>query len=273
MLSQAIHTYPLREWAAYFFIYCFAGWIWETLYCSLKARKFQNRGFMFGPWIPLYGSGALVMLLVALPVSDRPWLVFVAGGLSATALEFVVGAAMEAIFKVRYWDYSDVRGNLCGYVCLPASLLWGGFTLLLVYVVHEPMARLVESVPQITLSLLDVLAGACFAADFTVSLKAAVDLRRVLTSMEKLRSELEDVRRQIEQRAAERLESSPAHESLERLRERSEELRTQLERRRSERAPWRDRLVRRHGGLRSSSFPEALEKLREAAARRFEDDK
>jgi len=72
--------------------------------------------------LPIYGTGAVIILLATIPVRDSLWLVFLLGMLAATALEYVTGAAMEALFKVRYWDYSKQPFNLNGYICLTSSL-------------------------------------------------------------------------------------------------------------------------------------------------------
>ena len=75
--------------------------------------------------LPIYGTGAVIILLATIPVRDSLWLVFLLGMLAATALEYVTGAAMEALFIVRYWDYSKQPFNLNGYFCLTSSLAWG----------------------------------------------------------------------------------------------------------------------------------------------------
>ena len=86
-----------------FFSYSFLGWVWECLYVSLRRREWINRGFLRGPWLPIYGTGAVLILLATLPVRESGALVFLLGMVTATALEYVTGAAIEKIFHVRYW--------------------------------------------------------------------------------------------------------------------------------------------------------------------------
>lgn len=128
--------YTFAQWALFFFLYSFLGWIWESTYVSLREKRWVNRGFLNGPLLPIYGSGAVSILLFTLPVAQNPILVFLMGMAGATLLEYVTGSLLESTFHVRYWDYSMYRFNLSGYICLPASLCWGAFSLLMIRVIH-----------------------------------------------------------------------------------------------------------------------------------------
>ena len=142
-----MYLYSLSQWLLFFFFYCFCGWVWESCYVSAKRRQWVNRGFLHGPMLPIYGTGAIIILLAAIPVRENPALVFLLGMLAATALEYVTGAAMEALFKVRYWDYSQQPFNLGGHICLTCSLAWGAFSVLLVRFLHPPVEALVLRLP------------------------------------------------------------------------------------------------------------------------------
>ena len=118
--------YTPAQWALFFFLYSFLGWIWESGYVSLREKRWMNRGFLNGPLLPIYGFGAVFILLFTLPVAANPLLVFLMGMAGATLLEYVTGSFLENTFHVRYWDYSMYRWNLHGHICLAASLCWGG---------------------------------------------------------------------------------------------------------------------------------------------------
>ena len=126
-----MYVYGLPQWLMFFYIYCFAGWIFESVYVTLRTKHFVNRGFLRAPMLPLYGTGAVVMLWVSIPVRGNLVLTYLAGVIGATALEYVVGIGMEALFKVKYWDYSDQRFHFQGVICLSSSIAWGFLTLLL----------------------------------------------------------------------------------------------------------------------------------------------
>ncbi len=136
------------QWLFLFYFYCFGGWCFESVYVSIRSRKWVNRGFMRGPFLPLYGTGAIMMLVVSMPCADNILLTYFAGVVGATALEYVTGAAMEALFKVRYWDYSGRFMNYKGYICLKSSLAWGFFTILMTRVIHSPIENLMYAMPE-----------------------------------------------------------------------------------------------------------------------------
>ena len=122
--------YTLYEWLLFFFFYCFFGWCFESTYVSICQKRLTNRGFMRGPFLPLYGTGAIMMLVVSKPFERYVPLVYLAGCVGATGLEYVTGVAMEALFAVRYWDYSHKRFNYKGHICLSSTLAWGALTVM-----------------------------------------------------------------------------------------------------------------------------------------------
>ena len=211
-----MYVYTTGQWVLLFFLYCFCGWIWESCYVSLCQRRWVNRGFLYGPLLPIYGSGAILILFATLPVAEDLRLVYLFGMLAATALEYVTGAVMERLFKVRYWDYSSQRFNLNGYICLSSSIAWGFFSILLVRFVHPPAARLLARVPALCVDPLAHLLTVFFTVDVVRSVQAALDLRDILT---RLTEENEDIRR-LAKRAE--VAAAFAEDDLRRFRERTE---------------------------------------------------
>ena len=190
------------QWLFFFYIYCFLGWCFESAFVSLKSRKLVNRGFMRGPFLPLYGSGAMMMLVVSMPFRDNVLLTYIAGVIGATALEYVTGVVMEALFKVRYWDYSNRPFNFQGHICLRSSIAWGFFTILMTRVIYTPIEQMVFSIPGRALDWATVLLTIYIVADFTLSFKAALDLRDILVKIERAKEELERMQRRLDVIAA-----------------------------------------------------------------------
>ena len=193
-----MYDYYLAQWLLFFFIYCFFGWIWESCYVSVKKRKWVNRGFLHGPLIPIYGFGAVTVLLVVIPVREHLVLVYFLGMAAATVLEYVTGAAMEKLFKVRYWDYSEKPMNLHGYICLISSLAWGAFSVLLIHVIHMPVERLVLGMELGTAEILAFFTTVMFAADATQSFNEAMDLREMIEKLTESSQELRRIQKRMD---------------------------------------------------------------------------
>ena len=211
-----MHVYTTGQWVLLFFFYCFCGWIWESCYVSLCQRRWVNRGFLHGPLLPIYGSGAILILLATIPVAKDLRLVWLFGMLAATVLEYATGDVMERIFKVRYWDYSNQKFNLNGHICLTSSIAWGFFSILLVRFVHPPIARLLARVPALCVDPLAFLLTAAFTVDAVRSVQAALDLRDLLA---RAAEENEDLRR-LAKRAE--VYAAFARDDLRRFREKTE---------------------------------------------------
>ena len=190
--------YKTFQWLFFFYFYCFCGWCFESAYVSLKAGKPVNRGFMRGPFLPLYGSGAIMMLVVSMPFQDNVLLTYLAGVLGATALEYVTGVTMEALFKVRYWDYSKQRFNFQGHICLSSSIAWGFLTILMTRVVHRPVEQFVLSISGSILAPVTLALTLYIVVDFTLSFKAAMELRDLLAKMQKLKEEVERLQKRLD---------------------------------------------------------------------------
>lgn len=188
-----MYTYTWYQWLSFFYIYSFFGWIFESAYVSVLKRRFVNRGFLRLPLLPLYGFGAVIILWVSLPFRGSLPLVFLSGAAAATALEYVTGYVMERLFRVKYWDYSNKRFQLDGYICLSSSVAWGFLTILLTEVIHQPVAGLVLRMDRLPLFLCLGIVSLLFAADAFESTREALALGRALESLAKLRAEIDDI--------------------------------------------------------------------------------
>lgn len=190
-------SYSFQQWLLFFYIYCFFGWCFESTYVSLRKHRFVNRGFLHSPLLPIYGSGAVVMLLVTLRIRSYAVLMFFAGMIGATALELVVGLAMEVIFEVKYWDYSNQKFNYKGVICLSSSLCWGLFTVLLNKVIHQPVEAFVLGLPAAAVTVTVCVISVIFLCDTVVSVKVALGIRDMLDARVRLKKELGELQEGI----------------------------------------------------------------------------
>lgn len=285
-----MHAYAWYQWLTFFYLYCFFGWIFESAYVSILKRRFVNRGFLRIPMLPLYGSGAVMMLVVSEPFQDSLFLTWFSGVIGATILEYVTGWAMEQLFKVRYWDYSNQKFNLHGYICLSSSIAWGFLTIFMTHVIHKPIERAVLSLPVMWDILFVVAVTVVFSADAVVCTREALAFGRSLEAVRKLRQDLDILRVQtalLRMDAEDRLQETRAdlEERLaekradlgERLAERRADLgghlagkRTDLAGRRADLEARLEELRSRTGnrleGLRGKSESQLLELLKEKEA-------
>lgn len=201
-------SFHFNNWLVYFYFYCICGWIFESTYVSLSNRKWINRGFMKGPWLPLYGSGAVIILLVTLPFQQYPVAVYFAGAITATILEYFTGVVMLKLFKVRYWDYSHRKIQFQGHICLVSTIAWGFLSLLMVYVVHKPVVKLVNSWNQEVVSIITFIITICMVYDFTNAFREAMDLRSLIIQAEDLKKRLEDMLAEQRDKINESIEES-----------------------------------------------------------------
>ncbi len=242
-----MYAYTSNQWMLFFFIYCFLGWIFESTYVSVCEKRFVNRGFMRGPFLPLYGTGAILILFVSIPLQGHLVWMFLAGSAAATALEYVTGVCMEALFKVRYWDYSHKKIQYKGYICLSSSIAWGGLTIFLVKVIHRPIEQAVLSLNEEAAEIFVHVLTVAAAADFALAFKAALDLRDILVKMTAMKEEMEmiqekaekilgnvqeDIRRQVEEKLAQQKKVLElGREKLDNQREAGRQRRQELENR------------------------------------------
>ena len=128
-----------------FFIFAFAGWLFEVCISLFRDHEIVNRGFYLGPYCPIYGAGAMLFILL-MNWTDRPLELFFFGGLFACVLEYITSYLMEKIYKARWWDYSNWPFNINGRVCLYGFLTFGTFSALMPFM-KKGIDQLIEWIP------------------------------------------------------------------------------------------------------------------------------
>ncbi len=193
-----MYSYSTSQWLLFFYVYCFLGWCFESSYVSIKNHRLVNRGFMRGPFLPLYGSGAIIMLFLAKPFPDQPIPMFFSGMIGATILEYITGVCMEALFKVRYWDYSNKKFNFQGQICLSSSIAWGVLTIILNNWIHKPVEHFILLLSPFALHTLVSILTLLLSADFITAFKTALDLRKDLEGMTTVKNDLKSLQNRLD---------------------------------------------------------------------------
>lgn len=187
-------SFPLL--VLYFTLYSIAGWLCETLWCSVGNRKPINRGFLTGPWCPIYGFGALLILGITKPLPQHPAVIFLISMVTASALEYITGWLLEALFQTRWWDYSGRRFHLKGRVCLRNALLFGLMGLALTWYAQPLAEQLIGKMTSETQRVLSSLIIALFVFDLVRTLYTITGLRDSLQKLKALLQELEQYQKE-----------------------------------------------------------------------------
>lgn len=138
----------MAEFFWYFILYSFFGFVLEVLFArAVHSPKPDRKCHYFLPVCPVYGLGAVLILLLPPAVVERPVLLFLGAVLLCSAAEYGMALFYEKAAGVSFWDYSGLPLNLGGRVCLLFSLAWGALALAIVYAVHPYAAALVAAIP------------------------------------------------------------------------------------------------------------------------------
>lgn len=184
-----------------FAVYGFIGWVVESSYCSILFHRPVNRGFLNGPVIPVYAVGALVMVLFVslLPRFTQPAqaaVVYISGVVLTSAVEYFTGWLLETLFKSKWWDYSDMKFNLKGRICLENSLCFGFMALVIVYAVHPALINMFSAWPRDLKFWFSLVFIAVFTIDLALSVAAVIGLNRRLHDIQqglaKIRDKLDE---------------------------------------------------------------------------------
>ena len=182
----------VSQYVVWFVLFGLFGWVFESAYCSITEKRWCNRGFLFGPICPIYGTGAVAAIAVfgspaVEALAPSPVAVFFICAAGASAIEWATSIVLEHAFGTVWWDYSNLPLNLNGRICVPAAALFGAAGLGVVYVAI-PLVRIVsEAVPPIAFETCALVATAMLAADTTLTV---CTLTEVLAAIERAEAEL-----------------------------------------------------------------------------------
>ena len=179
----------------FFIVYSIAGWILESIYKSILEKKPINSGFMFGPYCPIYGFGAIIMIALLQNIKSDITLLFIVSFVVLTLWEYVVGVILEKVYHTKYWDYSNNRININGRVCLLNSVYWGILGVVFTRVVHPQVAKLTLLIPSNTLFYIDLIIGLIMIVDATIS---GINFNLISKKIEELKTLSEKIKEKLE---------------------------------------------------------------------------
>ena len=169
--------YSIATYFIYFIIIAICGWLMEVTLQLVQKHKFADRGFLIGPYCPIYGCGALLITLFLTKLEEYPLALFSVTILVCGVLEYFTSYIMEKIFHARWWDYSENKFNINGRVCLETIILFGILGLALMYIVNPFIFDNLARIPESTLNIIAIIIAVIFAIDNLVSFKVISNVR------------------------------------------------------------------------------------------------
>lgn len=177
--------YSIAIYFLLFIIYSIAGWLMEVICKSIEAKKFINRGFLIGPYCPIYGWGAIAITILLHRYTDDWIVLFFMSIIACGILEYTTSYVMEKLFHARWWDYSRRKYNINGRICLETLIPFGILGLLIMYVTNPFILKCLTKLPQNNLNIIAGVLFAIFVIDSIISLKVVSNVRTVGTKLSK----------------------------------------------------------------------------------------
>ncbi len=205
MTEPTLWGVPITLLFLYFLFYSFLGWAMETVYCSLCQRRFVMRGFLLGPICPIYGVGALLMVLPLSFFKDNLVVFYLVATVTLSAWEYFVGWFLETTTHMKYWDYSHFKFNLKGRITLWVCLWWGVLAYVAVFHIHPWVEHLFSLVPKLWQVVLAAVLFVLLMIDTVTTIRKLALTAKLMSKLEEAKEELqaraEDTRQELMERA------------------------------------------------------------------------
>ena len=218
----------------YFMIYSFAGWCGEVVFATIRHGKFVNRGMLHGAYCPIYGFGLIIVIACLTPIKDSWLLLFVGSAALTTVLEFITGFVLDKIFGRRWWDYSNKKFNIGGYICPQFTVVWGLACLAIMKVVQPAIAFAVGLIWKPLGIIILCLFHAAIITDVILTFPEVKKLRNEIRLIDELEKQLTAVSDSIgsglSDKTSQAVEFSKEHGiTHEEMQKKADELKTRLE--------------------------------------------
>jgi len=257
----------------YFLIYSFLGWCVEVVFVSLEEGHFVNRGFLNGPLCPIYGFGVLAIVHMLTNFEDNILVLFILSTVITSTLEFITGWLLEKIFATKWWDYSENKFNLMGYICLRFSLMWGTACVFVMRMVQPIVISVVEIFSHSLGVLLLVFFIIIIIIDVVVTIRIMTKFNRHLQEITHVANRIRDVSNSIGARIADGAllafdEGSYVFHSMQKYTERLEHLKEQVLKSQFFGGA---RLLRAFPKMKSAKYQNTIKELRDELQRKIFD--
>lgn len=166
-----------------FFVYSFLGWLMEVIISLIKHHKFIDRGFFIGPLCPIYGFGGIAIYILLNRYMKEPIILFLMSVIICSILEYFTSYIMEKIFKNRWWDYSDMKYNINGRICLECAIPFGFGACFLMYGVNPLLSIIFNSLNINVWKVILIVLLLLLLVDLIISFKIIINLKNISNSI------------------------------------------------------------------------------------------
>ncbi len=168
-----------------YFIYSIIGWFLEVGLAFYEHKKFVNRGFLIGPYCPIYGIGCLLLTILLSKYINEPGVIFAFSIFICATLEYLTSYLMEKIFKLRWWDYSNMKFNINGRICLETLIPFGIIGVLVVKYISPFLINTVNSINFNVLVIINIIILSILITDILISFNVVFNLKNVTRNLNK----------------------------------------------------------------------------------------
>lgn len=169
----------IEKYIILFFIYSFLGWLIETIGDTIKKKKFVNRGFLIGPYCPIYGTGVLLITIFLTKYKHDIWITFFMSLVICGILEYLTSYVMEKLFKARWWDYSTNKFNINGRICLETLIPFGIAGILIIYIGNPLLLKYINMIPQLAMHIFIGILLVGYIIDLAISFRIILNLKQM----------------------------------------------------------------------------------------------
>lgn len=168
-----------------YIIYSFLGWLLEVINIYIRQKKFVNRGFLIGPYCPIYGKGAILVIILLTRYLEEPLTLFILSIVICSVIEYFGSYILEKIFKTSWWDYSNRKYNLNGRICLETMIPFGICCLFVIYGLNPVLTRLLNMIPDHILNILAICLFIGYLVDFVISFNIILKFKKISNDLRK----------------------------------------------------------------------------------------
>lgn len=211
-----MNTIYIAHMLTFILLYSFGGWLLESISKTIEEKQWVNSGFLNGPVCPIYGLGATIMIVGLSFLKDKPILLFIISFFLLSLWEYIVGVFLEKVFKTKYWDYSHLKFNIQGRVCLKNSIYWGILGVLFIRYLHPFVEVQIAQIPMTILIYINIILYSILIVDVIFS---AMTVIHIESAMEKVNELGEIIKEKLEELKSAKMQTASINttENVEKL--------------------------------------------------------